>query len=124
MRIYTGEFTVQSILEQCRKRQRDTITSLPERPNPDDIDIKKMAQIINRIPVKEVQERRRRLRTFYEEVLVSVDSDKRIHFSVCFMLLAHHKLINENKSLKYVFSFFFLMVYLLLQPRFVSCDYY
>jgi hypothetical protein len=74
--------------------------SYPERTRLDEIDVKKLSRIIDRIPVNEIRERRKRLETFNEEVMVSVDSDRRIHFSVCLMLLAHHKVINDSKSLK------------------------
>jgi hypothetical protein len=40
---------------------------------------------------------------FYEEVVVSADPDKGIAFNALLMILAHHKVINDNKSLRYVF---------------------
>ena len=40
------------------------------------------------------------MNTFYEEVLVSADPDKGIPFNALLMILAHYKVINDNKSLK------------------------
>ena len=42
------------------------------------------------------------MNTFYEEVLVSSDPDRGIQFTSLLMILAHHKVINDNKSLRYV----------------------
>jgi hypothetical protein len=41
------------------------------------------------------------MNTFYEEVLVSSDPDRGIGFTSLLMILAHHKVINDNKSLRY-----------------------
>jgi voltage-dependent calcium channel len=40
------------------------------------------------------------MNVFYEEVLVSADPDKGIGFNSLLMILAHHKVINDNKSLR------------------------
>ena len=42
------------------------------------------------------------MNTFHEEVLVSSDPDRGIQFTSLLMILAHHKVINDNKSLRYV----------------------
>ena len=39
---------------------------------------------------------------FYEEVLVSADPDRGISFNTLLMILAHYKVINDNKSLRFV----------------------
>lgn len=102
MRIYDGEFTVGRILDQCRPRVRDSVVSFHpgDGPNRDEIDIPKLARIIDRIPVQEIRARRQRLNTFYEEVLVSADPERGISFSVCLMILAHYKVIVDSKSLR------------------------
>lgn len=43
---------------------------------------------------------------FYEEVLVSSDPDRGVQFTSLLMILAHHKVINDNKSLRYVINSF------------------
>jgi hypothetical protein len=70
MRIYDGEFTVGSILEQCRLRPRDS--SLPHNNHnhnkgSDEVDLKKLASIVNRIPADTIRSKRKRLNTFYED---------------------------------------------------------
>ncbi|KAH8697359.1 calcium channel subunit Cch1 [Talaromyces proteolyticus] len=101
MRIYDGEFTVGRILEQCRSGPRDSVVSFqPERQSNNEVDIAKLSQILNRIPVQEIRARRQRLNIFYEEVLVSADSERGIAFSACLMILAHYKVIVDSKSLR------------------------
>ncbi|KAJ5575322.1 hypothetical protein N7450_009221 [Penicillium hetheringtonii] len=115
MRIYDEEFNVGRILEQCRATPRDSVhslhSSLPVRSresmNPlqpvdlaDGIDIKKLARIVDRIPVNTIRARRQRLNTFYEEVLVSADPDRGISFHQCLMILAHYNVISDSKSLR------------------------
>ncbi|KAJ5147413.1 hypothetical protein N7526_000765 [Penicillium atrosanguineum] len=121
MRIYEGEFTVGAILEQCRTDSRDSMsssvytshTSLPIRSRDsmaslqqgpvdlaEGIDIKELSRIINRIPVKTIQERRQRLNSFYEEILVSADPERGISFHQCLMIIAHYNVISDSKSLR------------------------
>lgn len=121
MRIYDGEFTVGAILDQCRTSPRNSVhslhashNSLPMRSRdslnsmqpPVDrdlaagIDIKELSRIIDRIPVDTIRERRQRLNTFYEEVLVSADPERGISFHQCLMILAHYNVITDSKSLR------------------------
>lgn len=117
MRIYEGEFSVGSILEKCRidpqrnsmsSYARDSMVSLAEprhsmRPNShasSGVDIGELSRIISRIPVQSIQERRKRLNTFYEEILVSADPDRGISFHQCLMILAHYNVISDSKSLR------------------------
>ncbi|KAJ5291753.1 hypothetical protein N7478_001004 [Penicillium angulare] len=116
MRIYDGEFTVGAILEQCRKtnphnsvisfhsmRSRESLNPMMGGSGEDivdDVDIKELNRILNRIPINTIQERRQRLNTFYEEVLVSADPDRGISFHQCLMILAHYNVISDSKSLR------------------------
>ncbi|KAJ5091744.1 hypothetical protein NUU61_006614 [Penicillium alfredii] len=98
MRIYEGEFSIGSILEQCRLDPRD---STPVHPMVSTgVDIKELSRIIQRIPVDNIRERRRRLNAFYEEVLVSADPERGISFHMCLMILAHYNVISDSKSLR------------------------
>jgi hypothetical protein len=116
-RIYEGEFTVGSILERCRvEPHRNSIASLaqnsmislhdprpPVRPNSRivaGVDLDELSRIISKIPVQTIRARRERLNTFYEEVLVSADPDRGISFHQCLMILAHHNVISDSKSLR------------------------
>ncbi|OGE56375.1 hypothetical protein PENARI_c003G08091 [Penicillium arizonense] len=116
-RIYEGEFSVGSILERCRvEPHRNSMASLarnsmvslhesrpPIRPTSRvaaGVDLDELSRIISKIPVQTIRERRERLNTFYEEVLVSADPDRGISFHQCLMILAHHNVISDSKSLR------------------------
>jgi len=60
----------------------------------------KLNERLAKLPIKEIRKRRDRMNKFYEEVLVSSDPDRGIRFNDLLMILAHYKVINDNKSLK------------------------
>lgn len=64
------------------------------------MDLEILSRIVQRIPVEEIRARRERLNQFYEEVLVSADLVRGISFHTCLMILAHHNVINDSKSLR------------------------
>lgn len=68
-----------------------------------EIDLKKLNQRLDELPIADIRRRRQRMNVFYEEVLISSDPDKGIQFTSLLMILAHHKVINDNKSLRYAF---------------------
>ena len=101
MRIYDGDFTVGSLIEECSTAPR-RVSGLPvsaqkEKP---EIDIKKLNRRLAELPIAEIRRRRQRMNTFYEEVIVSSDPDRGIQFTSLLMILAHYKVINDNKSLR------------------------
>ncbi|KAF2018763.1 hypothetical protein BU24DRAFT_418312 [Aaosphaeria arxii CBS 175.79] len=101
MRIYDGDFTVGRLLEDCSVMPKRT-SALPVqgREEMPEIDLQKLNQRLAELPVHEIRRRRLRMNTFYEEVLVSSDPDRGIAFTSLLMILAHHKVINDNKSLR------------------------
>jgi hypothetical protein len=103
MRIYDGDFTVGRLIEQCAIAPRRA-SNLPVsgREPAQEIDIISLNRCLSDLPIAEIRRRRRRMNTFYEEVLVSSDPDRGIQFTSLLMILAHHKVINDNKSLRYV----------------------
>lgn len=103
MRIYDGEYTVGSILEECRTTSRDS--ALPTNGNDYGVDLHKLAWRLKDLPVQQVRKRRTRLNSFYEEMLVSADPDRGINFSSCLMTLAHYNIITDSKSLRSVNPF-------------------
>lgn len=105
MRIYDGDFTVGRLIEQCATTPR-RVSSLPVpgREPTREIDIISLNRCLSDLPVAEIRRRRKRMNIFYEEVLVSSDPDRGIQFTSLLMILAHHKVINDNKSLRYVLS--------------------
>lgn len=101
MRIYDGDFTISSLIQDCRVGPRRA-SQLPvdgESSSPE-IDLGKLNRRLAELPVHEIRRRRARMNTFYEEVLVSADPDRGIAFNALLMILAHYKVINDNKSLK------------------------
>ncbi|KAJ8106599.1 hypothetical protein OPT61_g9428 [Boeremia exigua] len=101
MRIYDGDFTVGRLIEDCAltSRRVSNLNLGGREPSPE-IDIDKLNRRLAQLPVQEIRRRRARMNTFYEEVLVSSDLDKGIQFTSLLMILAHHKVINDNKSLR------------------------
>ncbi|KAF2638033.1 calcium channel-like protein subunit Cch1 [Massarina eburnea CBS 473.64] len=102
MRIYDGDFTVGRLIEDCSSSKR-RVSDLPVSQGRDatpEIDLKKLNQRLAELPIAEIRRKRQRMNTFYEEVLVSIDPDRGIHFTSLLMILAHHKVINDNKSLR------------------------
>lgn len=103
MRIYDGDFTVGRLMEQCGTApHRVSNLPVPGREPTYEIDLASLNRVLSDLPVAEIRRRRQRMNTFYEEVLVSSDPDRGIQFTSLLMILAHHKVINDNKSLRYV----------------------
>ncbi|KAL6706496.1 calcium channel protein [Coniothyrium glycines] len=101
MRIYDGDFTVGRLIETCtvNTRRESNLPVSGREPTPD-IDLDLLNRCLAELPVKEIRRRRQRMNTFYEEVLVSSDPDRGIQFTSLLLILAHHKVINDNKSLR------------------------
>ncbi|KAF1840841.1 uncharacterized protein K460DRAFT_321388 [Cucurbitaria berberidis CBS 394.84] len=101
MRIYDGDFTVGRLIEECGvASRRESNLPVPGREPTQEIDIEKLNRRLAELPIAEIRRRRRRMNTFFEEVLVSSDPDRGIEFTSLLMILAHHKVINDNKSLR------------------------
>jgi hypothetical protein len=101
MRIYDGDFTVGSLIEECGVApRRESNLPVSGREPTKEIDLDKLNRRLAQLPIAEIRRRRQRMNIFYEEVLVSSDPDRGIQFSSLLMILAHHKVINDNKSLR------------------------
>ncbi|KAF1989433.1 calcium channel-like protein subunit Cch1 [Aulographum hederae CBS 113979] len=100
MRIYDGDFTVARLIEDCSVSQRSSELPVEGQTAPKEIDLRKLNQRLAELPVTEIRRRRARMNKFYEEVLVSSDPDRGIGFNALLMILAHYKVINDNKSLR------------------------
>lgn len=101
MRIYDGDFSVRALIEDCKLAPvRTSALPVDGTSGAYDIDLDKLNRRLSDLPVDEVRKRRARMNTFYEEVLVSADPDRGISFNGLLMVLAHYKVINDNKSLK------------------------
>lgn len=102
MRIYDGDFTVSRIIEDCSKPTPDHGFSIDGRKQKPEIDIDKLNDRLAYLPCEEIRMRRARMNRFYEEMLNGADPDRGIHFTSLLITLAHYKVINDNKSLRYV----------------------
>ncbi|KAF2691188.1 calcium channel-like protein subunit Cch1 [Lentithecium fluviatile CBS 122367] len=101
MRIYDGDFTVGRLVEECSTTaRRMSELPIPGREQTQEIDLARLNQRLAELPVAEIRRRRQRMNQFYEEVLVSSDPDRGIQFTSLLMILAHYKVINDNKSLR------------------------
>jgi hypothetical protein len=96
MRVYDDEFKFKKLLEDSRPDS----TSVPARVVDGALDLDKLASRLAQIPVNEIARRRRRLNAFYEEATVSADKNRGMSFTMVLLLLAHYKVINENKCLR------------------------
>ncbi|KAF2869719.1 calcium-channel protein CCH1 [Massariosphaeria phaeospora] len=101
MRIYDGDFTVGRLIEECcpAERRGSGLPVQSHEPTPE-VDLARLNQCLAVLPIDEIRRRRTRMNTFYEEVLVSSDPDRGIQFTSLLMILVHHKVINDNKSLR------------------------
>ncbi|KAI7195232.1 calcium channel-like protein subunit Cch1 [Hortaea werneckii] len=101
MRIYDGDFSVRALMEDCKETPTATSTlPVDGAQGSIEVDIGKLNRRLSEMPIDQIRRRRARMNTFYEEVLVSSDPDRGISFNALLMILAHYKVINDNKSLK------------------------
>lgn len=101
MRIYDGNYTVRGLIEACAvTNPRESNLPVSGREATPDIDLYKLNRVLAEMPIADIRRRRHRMNTFYEEVLVSSDPDKGIQFTALLLILAHHKVINDSKSLR------------------------
>ncbi|KAK5382203.1 calcium channel protein [Exophiala xenobiotica] len=98
MRIYDGDFSVQRIKEDCSFQPGDPLP--PNARIVEGIDLTKLSERVNQIPVDEIRKRRERMNVFYEEALLTADPDRGIPFTACLFLLTHYTVITDSRSLR------------------------
>lgn len=99
MRIYEEQFTVREILNNVRVDQTSQNKRMPKVV--EGINLDALNRYIAKIPKQRIQKQRHIFTLFYEECLVSADKDYGVAFTSVLLILAHYKIINDNKSLKY-----------------------
>lgn len=103
MRIYEEPYDVKSILEAVRVEpvfhngQQKHVPGVVEG-----VDLDLLNKRIAQIPVHKIRRQRHMFTMFFEECLVSADKDYGVSFDSVLLILAHYKIINDNKSLRYV----------------------
>jgi voltage-dependent calcium channel len=98
MRTYDGDFTVGAIKEDCAVKPGDSFK--PPGRVVEGIDLDKLNERINQIPVEEIQQRRARNNIFYQEVMLTADQDRGIPFTAVLFLLTHYNVITDSRSLR------------------------
>lgn len=87
------------ILNDCRVGE----TRGNETPPPGvvhGIDLARLNDRLRTIDVADVRRRRQRLELFFQEVMVHAPADRGVNFTACLMILAHHNIISDTKSLR------------------------
>ena len=103
MRIYDAEDSVRQILDDIKTDEpHSRHGSIATTSALEGVDIHRLNARLARIDVHKVRERRRRFNIFCEEVMVSADPDRGISFTTVLMIMAHYKIISDNKSLRSV----------------------
>jgi len=100
MRIYDGDFSVKSIVSDCMTNPNRLTVNERGMSAKSEVDLVKLNRRLADLPVHEIRQRRQRMNTFYEEVLVSADPDRGVSFTTLLMILSHYKVINDNRSLR------------------------
>jgi voltage-dependent calcium channel len=98
MRIYDGDFTVRAMIEDCSPQPGDPTKPLGKVV--DGIDLGRLRERVNQIPIDEIQQRRSRINIFYQEVMLTADPDRGIPFTAVLFLLTHYNVITDSRSLR------------------------
>lgn len=98
MRVYDDQFTVHSILNDCK-----VVAERPTRriigPVVEGIDIGRMNARLEEIPSWQTKKNRDKLNPFFEEVMLSANQFG-VPFGSCLRILAHYNIISDHKSLR------------------------
>ena len=101
MGVYDGDYSITSILDDCRAKPKDFPRSTMRSGRVvEGVDLDMLNERLSTIPVTEIRQRRARMNIFYQELLVSADPDRGISFTSLLMILAHYNVIQDTKSLR------------------------
>jgi len=100
VRIYDEYHSVRTILQQCKLEADPTKVEAHNAAGIGNIDLHRLRNSIDRLPVEEIQERRHNFNILYEEAMFSAE-DRGIAFTSMLLMLAHYKFIDDNKALRY-----------------------
>lgn len=94
MRIHEDNYRVNSILDDCR-------TDATGAGIIDGVDIDLLNRRLSLMPINKIRRQRFLFNLFYEECMVTADRENGIGFNQLLTTLAHYKLINDSKSLRW-----------------------
>lgn len=102
MRIYDEPYRVNDILKGCKvvPGQEMVKGEFREGPIVHGVDLGLLNRKIAKIPVQSVRRQRHTFTLFFEECLVSADKEAGVSFESVLLILAHYRIINDNKSLR------------------------
>ncbi|POS87603.1 hypothetical protein EPUL_000935 [Erysiphe pulchra] len=98
MRIYPPEHSIHRILKDVRQNTAREISTTTGKHS--EVNLKELNRRISMIDTEAVKRARNQFSMFFEEIMVSADVDRGISFTTVLMVLAHYKVIRDNKSLK------------------------
>ncbi|KAJ6259480.1 hypothetical protein Dda_5117 [Drechslerella dactyloides] len=93
MRIHEEPYRVRTILKDCRVDPANDRLGIG-------VDLKKLNQRLAGLPVWKIRRQRYTYARFVEECLVAADKERGVSFTTVLLILAHYKLIIDNKSLR------------------------
>ncbi|CAZ82135.1 unnamed protein product [Tuber melanosporum] len=99
MRVYEEPFTVPDILDDCRVDPQSH-SSGTTRGIIEGVDLEALNRRVAMIPIHKIRRQRHIYTLFYEECLVSADKEYGVSFTSVLLILAHYKIINDNRSLR------------------------
>ncbi len=99
MHVYDGEHTVRRILEDCGVQNRG-IDTPPGAVHVHGINLVRLNERLRTIDVADIRRRRKKLELFFRDVMVDANADKGVGFTSCLIILAHHNVISDSKSLR------------------------
>jgi len=102
MRIYEEPFTVHRILDDCRV-DPNGVEGMKKGTIVHGIDLEALNRRVAQIPIHKIRRQRHTFTLFFEECLVSADKEYGVSFESVLLILAHYKIINDNKSLRYAY---------------------
>lgn len=105
MRIYEEPFTVRAILDDCRV-DPSGVQGVTKESIVHEIDLEALNRRVSKIPIHKIRRQRHTFTLFFEECLVSADKEYGVSFESVLLILAHYKIINDNKSLRYAYRLF------------------
>ncbi|EPS42843.1 hypothetical protein H072_3186 [Dactylellina haptotyla CBS 200.50] len=93
MHVYDEPYRVQTILKDCRADPANDRAGFG-------VDLKALNQRLSGLPIWKIRRQRHIYTRFVEECLVAADKERGISFTTVLLILAHYKLIIDNKSLR------------------------
>ncbi|TQS36328.1 hypothetical protein Golomagni_03227 [Golovinomyces magnicellulatus] len=95
IKIYPPEHSIRQILKDVNQASVRTPVNAASG-----LDLMELNRRISMIDPEAVRQSRNQFNLFYEEIMVSADTDRGISFTTFLMVLAHYRVIHDNKSLK------------------------